>query len=425
MHGSFVRARRTTRIQLWWWVQWVVLVLLFVAQQTVVARATNTTTLSTTRVRPRTTRATSNTITVEPQPTGRLRHTPNQERQSNEPSSLSFVRSFPFHSNQKNQTTTITTFPQQQHQQPQDHRQTRSICGCHPGMYEFTFDFARTSCFDMKLSTKGTGVTYVSCTFTPTAMAKLMDNVQFKVVHHVHIREYNADGQWLNDPQNHPQGRDGQQQQQERLDGPFHNGESFVYTSVIANAPRGGGVNWREIPAKMKVQLIGINRLNDLTDFHFTLYFSNDCLSYPVIVTGDYMGPLTVVRSMDMRACILQGGGRWYSLVLRNVVLGGSHHSNLFLLFSVCRCCASLSVPLLLLYTSIIRRVFGILRWNFVPWDFTIEKKRGSMDSLHCATTPDHGRWRNWWSVLVLGKKELGVAVVVVVGGGGVHTPPC
>ena len=177
-----------------------------------------------------------------------------------------------------------------------------SVCACQPSTWEFTLDFSRTSCYDISIRTKGQGVAWVSCTFTPSPSAN-PDNkqqAQFDVIHQIQIREYNTHGEWLNNPK--PIFHAPLFPNQDPFPVPLHNGQSFKYTSVLWYAKKDGHrYNVKHIPSKMEVRLIGENKLKERTEFHFILYFSNDCFSYPVVVRGDYVGPVIVVRIIEQQ----------------------------------------------------------------------------------------------------------------------------
>ena len=162
------------------------------------------------------------------------------------------------------------------------------VCGCQPRRYQFTLDFSRTTCYEMDLHAKGTALSNVVCHFDYENEFPKHD---FTVIRRVIIREYNPKGDWLNNPNylGHPL--------QDPIRTPLYNGESFIYTSVMSDTwTRGNVASPNQIPAKMEIELIGDNQQNQATVFSFTLYFSNDCQTYPVVVPGDYVGPVTVVR---------------------------------------------------------------------------------------------------------------------------------
>ena len=157
-----------------------------------------------------------------------------------------------------------------------------SICACQPSEWEFTLDFSRVDCGDTNVQV-GMGVTWVSCGSIPS----FYDN-QFRKVESVEIREYDAQGHLIHN-----------QYKQASLNGPFTNGQSFSYTSVLAWAPAAdynNHVQVLELPETLEVQIRGTNQLEESSEFQFYVYFSNDCKAFPVIQSGDYIGPVTVVR---------------------------------------------------------------------------------------------------------------------------------
>ena len=193
-----------------------------------------------------------------------------------------------------------------------------SICACQPSEWEFTLDFSRVDCGDTNVQV-GMGVTWVSCGSIPS----FYDN-QFRKVESVEIREYDAQGHLIHN-----------QYKQASLNGPFTNGQSFSYTSVLAWAPAAdynNHVQVLELPETLEVQIRGTNQLEESSEFQFYVYFSNDCKAFPIMQSGDYIGPVTVVRVVIWSYLVVWECGNPVSTRLSLIVICFINQSLLLLL---------------------------------------------------------------------------------------------
>ena len=236
--------------------------------------------------------------------------------QSHRQTSSSDTTTNPTTSNDNKQTKTkkTTTTPQ-------------NLCACQPGKWEFTFDFSRKGdCTDTNLNPSvRTGLASVTCvSIPPTSHASrspltshTVDALHWNMIEFVQIQEYNAQHDWLNHEYQYasPPGTK-HLTPQEELEGPFGNGQAFAYTSVVStmtrtmtNTPSSTNnkndnkadsmqqlLRKSTIPTSLTVHLFGRDASQNLLDFEFTLEFTNDCKTFPVVFPGDYIGPVTVVR---------------------------------------------------------------------------------------------------------------------------------
>ena len=212
---------------------------------------------------------------------------------------------------------------QQQHELELAHSGGVPRCACQPGRWTFVLDFARTTCGRMQVQTPGEGLSSIGCRIEP-----MPDNmhVQLGIVRYIYINEYNSYEQTLNDPTS-----DASPQFVNEPDIPqdsYVNGDTFTYTSVLAKPsyygpsgslipPKEKGRRWKKktlhvqerpnannaLPQRMEITLDGEDSWGGAMTFVVILEFSMDCYLYPIIVPGDYFGPLTVVRSLYCCGC--------------------------------------------------------------------------------------------------------------------------
>ena len=240
-----------------------------------------------------------------------------------------------------------------------------SVCACQPVEYEFTLDFSRISCHETNLRREtiqaNMGLDSVHCEWIPvsakaqaaaTAAGERTElrqelppkhELQLTTVSFVQMHEYNMWGLWLNNPDIDQETSDIQAHwdNHPNLDGPFYNGNSFAYTSLIAQQQATTTLTtridpprphpWRpppddetsvsqpqeqqpqqqeeddpqhnadldasqQLPSSLQIHLFGQNRHDELVELHVTLNFSNDCHAFPVLRRGDFVGPIVVVR---------------------------------------------------------------------------------------------------------------------------------
>ncbi|KAL7573325.1 hypothetical protein ACA910_011688 [Epithemia clementina (nom. ined.)] len=197
-------------------------------------------------------------------------------------------------------------------------------CACQPGQYEFTLDFShRMDCADTSLVHDETGLPRVGirsmdCQYYSSGQNGPASGMT--VVDFVQIRESDSQYNWIN-------------HQDPNVEGPFWNGQSFSYLSVLpdivqkghvastvttsgsggggrkpskskaVNSDSGGGGGatgeFTTLPSAINVHLFGKTKFQELCEFDFTIYFSNDCAVFPVIKRGDYIGPVTVTSVSD------------------------------------------------------------------------------------------------------------------------------
>ena len=155
------------------------------------------------------------------------------------------------------------------------------LCACQPGAWEFTLDFARLDCSDTFLQKSG-GLKAMGCTATPPSPTS-----QLHMVSLIQIQEFDSEYEWLMNPWT--------------FDGPLFNGHAFSYTSLMM--PLNPKVAWSctpdtcLMPATLNIHLFG--KTYEGADQEYEIYwaFSNtNCMFSPIVSSGDYIGPVTVVR---------------------------------------------------------------------------------------------------------------------------------
>lgn len=165
-----------------------------------------------------------------------------------------------------------------------------SQCVCQPSHWEFTLDFSSsTDCTATNWQT-GSGIASLACASRSTNRQSSVPTI-LEVVDSVTIQEFNAKHVELKKNEDDVDDESGP-----NVQGPFWNGESFSYTSMVSNLET--TTSSSSLPSAITVHVFGVTPKQEMCEFEFTIYFSNDCnAAYPVINAGDYIGPITVVRT--------------------------------------------------------------------------------------------------------------------------------
>ena len=154
-------------------------------------------------------------------------------------------------------------------QQSSGQRVGIDICACSPSQYEFKFDFT-LYCPPINI-TQGDAVVDTSCAVSPFQDSEVADLVPI-AVQEITVLELDQNLDTL---------------YQEIIRGFFNDGDTFTYSSVVA---QGGITDPMALPRGIQFNLVGINRLEQPIINSVIITFSNDCQAYPVLIPGQYAG---------------------------------------------------------------------------------------------------------------------------------------
>lgn len=68
----------------------------------------------------------------------------------------------------------------------------------------------------------------------------------------------------------------------------FLNGDSFTYTSIVADQAKAADAS--QIPSVLQLNIFGVNAQNQPVVNLYAIKFTNDCFAYPVIMPGNSAG---------------------------------------------------------------------------------------------------------------------------------------
>ncbi len=144
------------------------------------------------------------------------------------------------------------------------------ICACSPRTYEFTLDFSLT-CPPVNI-TLGDGVEATSCLVSPFGAPNVVDLVPVSV-EGIDILEL---------------GQNLRVVAQTDVDGDLFDGDTFVYTSVVADPESIEIVH--EVPRALQLNIVGVNADGDRIINVFIVTFTNTCGNYPIFQEGQSAG---------------------------------------------------------------------------------------------------------------------------------------
>jgi hypothetical protein len=144
------------------------------------------------------------------------------------------------------------------------------VCSCAPSTYEFTFNFS-LFCPPVNI-TLGDAVVATSCNVGPFGDPTVSDLIPV-AVQSIGILELGQDLRVLN---------------QEDIDDNFGDGDTFTYTSVMANP--GSTVDEADIPRAIQLNIVGINADDEPIINVYIITFTNNCGTYPVLSEGQSAG---------------------------------------------------------------------------------------------------------------------------------------
>mmetsp|Transcript_26790 Transcript_26790/g.50106 ORF Transcript_26790/g.50106 Transcript_26790/m.50106 type:complete len:233 (+) Transcript_26790:186-884(+) len=155
------------------------------------------------------------------------------------------------------------------------------VCGCSPGTFTFTLDFSR-SCPPTDIQ-KGTGVEKTSCLVSPFGAPT--DNLSPIVVEGISILELDQVNSVI---------------VEERIDGSLLSGDTFTYTSILADS--NSITTARQVPKALQMTLNGRNSEGVVLLNVFIITYSNQCGIFPVIQNGESAGWVVFVSFFNVIA---------------------------------------------------------------------------------------------------------------------------
>jgi len=152
-----------------------------------------------------------------------------------------------------------------------------TVCACQPEFYELTLDLdiflnAQNQCTNTTITDQIPGIIEVACKVTPKSDSNVTDLTPFSVIE-VKIAELDQNGAI---------------QTETTIPGPFFQGDSFNYTSVIADPASINSTLY--VPKGFQISLTGLNADEEEIENFWIVRYSNDCGFFPLLVVGDYIG---------------------------------------------------------------------------------------------------------------------------------------
>ena len=155
------------------------------------------------------------------------------------------------------------------------------ICGCQPATYTFTFDFDLV-CDDTTV--EGSGINETACLTEIRGQDEVpAEDLVPLSVQNVQIFELDQDLQVV---------------AQTVRTGPFTNGDTFTYTSIISTMT--DDLNPQSLPRGLQVVITGLNSKEQSTVNTYIITYTNDCGIFPILTEGQQAG-WTIFVSCDMR----------------------------------------------------------------------------------------------------------------------------
>lgn len=150
------------------------------------------------------------------------------------------------------------------------------ICACQPSTYEITIG-ALLTCGDSNVA--GTGIAETAC----ITESRLPDTVNITdyvpaTVSEIQVLELS---QCLNPVDCDVVG-------QSLYTGPFFDGDSIVYTSIVRTSPE--IINNLSLPRGFQVTIVGNNAANQPIVNSWTILYVNDCGIFPLLTVGQRIG---------------------------------------------------------------------------------------------------------------------------------------
>ena len=144
------------------------------------------------------------------------------------------------------------------------------LCACGPKTYEFTLDFS-LSCPPEDVSL-GKAVVGTACQVSTFGDPNVVDMIPV-AVQSITVYELGQDFQVL---------------VQEHIEKDFKDGDTFQYTSIAAEDDEiNDPIN---IPKGIQMFIPGVNRNDEQILIVYSIEFSNNCETFPVLSEGQYIG---------------------------------------------------------------------------------------------------------------------------------------
>lgn len=144
------------------------------------------------------------------------------------------------------------------------------ICACSPRSYEFTLDFSLT-CPPVNIPV-GDAIEDTTCLISPFGALDVEDLAPVSV-DSIDILELGQNLRVI---------------AQTGIVQPLNDGDSFTYTSVVADPDSIGEV--QQVPKGMQINIVGNNQNGDRIINAFLVTFTNECDKYPVFEEGQSAG---------------------------------------------------------------------------------------------------------------------------------------
>ena len=161
------------------------------------------------------------------------------------------------------------------------------ICACQPAFYDFTlnFTFPRTegpngsdnNCDQREIV--GPGINNTSCLIDNLSNETDGANSMFDFISTISIAELDQNLLPLVNT---------------RYTGPFRDGDTFTYTSIIANGLADPN-DVVAVPKGFQINIQGRNELEDDLFLFILIRYENDCGIFPLLEEGDQIGPVIFV----------------------------------------------------------------------------------------------------------------------------------
>ena len=153
------------------------------------------------------------------------------------------------------------------------------ICSCSPRTYEITLDFSLT-CPPVNI-TLGNAIEATSCLVSPFGAPNVVDLVPVSV-DSIDVLEL---------------GQNLRVVAQTDIDDVFVDGDTFTYTSVVADPDSIDTV--QQVPRAIQLNIVGTNKDGEQIINVFIVTFTNDCGSYPLFEEGESAGWARFVSITD------------------------------------------------------------------------------------------------------------------------------
>ncbi len=144
------------------------------------------------------------------------------------------------------------------------------ICACSPRSYEFTLDFSLT-CPPVNIAV-GDAIADTTCLISPFGALDVEDLTPVSV-DSIDILELGQNLRVI---------------AQTGIVQPLNDGDSFTYTSVVADPDSIGEV--LQVPKGIQINIVGNNQNGDRIINAFLVTFTNECDKYPVFEEGESAG---------------------------------------------------------------------------------------------------------------------------------------